>query len=178
MARRYRDPRAAQYPAADLCVRHRKAIAARLGAFLLPRGKRPHQSLRQSFAARQRPLTVIDLSHTRLPDAKLAFLAACTTARTGLLADEPIHLSAACQLAGYRHVVASLWAIDDSAAAALTGRFYATLKSLGTGAEAAARALHEATRLLRALHRRRASQWAPTRIRGPSRRRKLRLDRS
>jgi hypothetical protein len=59
---------------------------------------------------RTRPLTVVDLTEARLQGVDLAFLSACTTARTGAMLDEPIHLAAACQLAGYRHVVASLWA--------------------------------------------------------------------
>jgi tetratricopeptide (TPR) repeat protein len=114
-----------------------------------------------------RALTVTDLTQTWLPDAELAFLGACTTARSGLLADEPIHLAAACQLAGYRHVVASLWAIDDVTTAALTGRFYRELKSAGSQAESAAHALHRATRLLRAMHRRTPSRWAPFTHAGP-----------
>jgi CHAT domain-containing protein len=63
---------------------------------------------------RQRPLTVVDVARLRLDDADLAFLSACSTARPGgRLADEAIHLASAFQLAGYRHMVGTLWPIGD-----------------------------------------------------------------
>jgi CHAT domain-containing protein len=112
---------------------------------------------------------VIDLTHTRLPHAELAFLSACTTARTGAkLPDEPIHLAAACQLAGYRHVIASLWPISDTDTAWLTKRFYTTLNTTTTTtATKTATALHHATRDLRAIHRLRPHLWAPYTHIGP-----------
>ena len=104
------------------------------------------------------PLTVTDLTRTRLEGAELAFLAACTTARAGIaLPDEPTHLAAACQLAGYRNVVATLWPIHDADAAWLTHIFYTTLN---TGNPPVAAALHHATRRLRALYRNKPSHWA------------------
>jgi CHAT domain-containing protein len=113
-----------------------------------------------------------DLAHTRLSNAELAFLSACTTARTGTkLPDEPIHLAAACQLAGYRHVVASLWPISDADTARLTKRFYTTLHTIDpTATEAtaqAAKALHDATRKLRSINRTRPYVWAPYTHTGP-----------
>lgn len=99
----------------------------------------------------------------------MAFLSACTTARTGTrLLDEPIHLAAACQLAGYRHVVAALWPINDADAARVTQGFYSTLAQMTPGtADAAAVALHHAARQLRALNRHHHSRWAPYIHAGP-----------
>jgi tetratricopeptide (TPR) repeat protein len=113
-----------------------------------------------------RPLTVIDLMHTHLSRAEMAFLSACTTARIGTkLPDEPIHLAAACQLAGYRHVIASLWPISDSETAWLAERFYTNLARGETGGPAAA--LHHATRQLRDTHRAYPHLWAPYIHSGP-----------
>jgi len=118
---------------------------------------------------RTRPLTVVDLTEARLQGVELGFLSACTTARTGAaLLDEPIHLAAACQLAGYRHVVASLWPIDDNDTAFLTERFYTTVTTTTPStADAAATALHLATRRLRALNRTHPSHWVPYTHTGP-----------
>jgi len=98
----------------------------------------------------------------------LAFLSACTTARTGLaLPDEPIHLAAACQLAGYRHVIASLWPIGDADTATLTTDFYTILLSAQNPPTSPAVALHHATCRLRAHHRNQPSHWAPYTHTGP-----------
>ncbi|MGO9187484.1 MAG: CHAT domain-containing protein [Streptosporangiaceae bacterium] len=108
----------------------------------------------------RRPLTVLDLTRLRLEDAELAFLSSCATARTGpRLADEAIHLAAAFHLAGYRHVIATLWPVGDRPAVQLATAIYTTLATTGT-AETAADALHEATRRLRAILPRKPSIWA------------------
>jgi CHAT domain-containing protein len=114
-----------------------------------------------------KPLSPADLSAARIEDAELAFLSASSTAGTGLtLLDEPIHLAAACQLAGYRHVVASLWPIGDAESARLTEGFYTHLTTSATTTDAAA-ALHDATRRLRAVSRLQPSRWAPYIHTGP-----------
>jgi CHAT domain-containing protein len=114
-----------------------------------------------------RPLTVTDLTHLRLTNADLAFLSACTTFRSGTrLLDEPIHLAAACQLAGFSHVVASLWPISDRDTAWLSRRFYTTVTAEAK-VDAFANALHHAVRMLRDARRDRPHRWAPYIHTGP-----------
>jgi tetratricopeptide (TPR) repeat protein len=101
----------------------------------------------------QRPLTVVDVARLRLDDAGLAFLSACSTARPGArLADEAIHLASAFQLAGYRHVIATLWPIGDQHAVDITDHIYTTLTT--TGGSDVAGAVHAAVRQMR-------QQWGP-----------------
>jgi CHAT domain-containing protein len=102
----------------------------------------------------QRPLTVTDVARLRLDDADLAFLSACSTASpSGRLPDEAIHLASAFQLAGYRHVIGTLWPIRDREAVEYAKEVYQALT--GIEATGAATALHAVTLKLR-------SRWLPT----------------
>ena len=95
---------------------------------------------------RDQPLTIRDIGRLRLADAELAYLSACSTARTdAALPDEAVHFAAAFQLAGYRHVVATLWPTDDTISASVSSRVYGSLAA-GHGP---AVALHIAMRRLR-----------------------------
>ncbi|KAI0812990.1 TPR domain-containing protein [Xylaria sp. FL0064] len=79
-------------------------------------------------------LTVQSLLETNISSTSpfLAYLSACGTGenRNEDLADEGIHLTAACQLAGFRHVIGTLWSVDDSLcvdmASSVSGLHYAT----------------------------------------------------
>jgi hypothetical protein len=105
-----------------------------------------------------RPLTVLDLAQQDLDGADLAFLSACATARTGhRLADEAIQLAAGFQLAGYRHVVATLWPIGDLAAVRVAGDFYDVLAADDAPP---AVALHHSACRSRRLTPRQPSAWA------------------
>ncbi|WP_018504720.1 CHAT domain-containing protein [Parafrankia discariae] len=104
-----------------------------------------------------RPLTTVDVARLRLDQAELAFLSACETARPGnRLPDEAIHLASAFQLAGYRHVVATLWPVADKSAAAAAKSIYASLALDGD----VAGAVHSATRALRDFWPGDPSVWA------------------
>ncbi|GGY05735.1 CHAT domain-containing protein [Streptomyces hiroshimensis] len=96
-----------------------------------------------------RSLTVASLASVRLDRAQLAYLSACETARSAdaTLADESIHLVSAFQLAGYPHVVGTLWPVDDRTATRMADLFYATYARLGPTRPASS--LHEAVRTLR-----------------------------
>ena len=62
--------------------------------------------------------------------APVAYLSACSTAEIKVqnLADESIHLASAYQLAGFMHVIGTLWAADDDAAVTIAGKFYEGLE--------------------------------------------------
>lgn len=107
-----------------------------------------------------RPFTVTDLARLRLADAELAFLSACSTGRGGLtLPDEAIHLASAVQLAGFRHTISTLWAVEDRSAAAIARDTYRRLSINGT-ADQAALALHTAVRAQRTRTPETPSRWA------------------
>jgi CHAT domain-containing protein len=104
-----------------------------------------------------RSLAVRDISKLRLQNAELAFLSACSTARgSAQLADEAIHIASAFQLAGYRHVVGTLWPVLDATAARLTQGFYERHHRGVSPAEA----LHAVVRELRAAQPLAPSAWA------------------
>ncbi|MDT3399031.1 CHAT domain-containing protein [Streptomyces sp. B1866] len=106
----------------------------------------------------RRPLTVADIARLDLRGAELAFLSACSTARASVrLTDEAIHLASALQLAGYRHVIATLWPILDKVAVGITDEFYA---AVGGDPQGVAGALHGVVRGLRARFPGMPSVWA------------------
>jgi hypothetical protein len=77
----------------------------------------PADASRSAFLLHDQPLTLADLAALHLPHTDLAYLSACQTATGDIqLLDEALHLAAALQLVGYRHVLATLWNISDSAA--------------------------------------------------------------
>ncbi|MFE1259941.1 CHAT domain-containing protein [Streptomyces albogriseolus] len=107
------------------------------------------------------PLTVSDVSALRL-EGGLAYLSACSTMVTRL-ADEALHLSGAFQLAGYPHVVGTLWPVGDRPAQQLAADFYGRLTKDGRhppDLDGSATALHHAVRALRAKYPRAPTLWA------------------
>src|SRR6201999_706011 len=74
-------------------------------------------------------LTIDDLAKVRHPKAQLAYLSACSTAQNSAerLVDEMIHIANAFQLAGYPHVVGTLWEAESESAEMLAKSFYEIL---------------------------------------------------
>ncbi|MEV4630381.1 CHAT domain-containing protein [Micromonospora sp. NPDC049523] len=101
--------------------------------------------------------------------ADLAYLSACRTAAGGRdLPDEAIHLTAALQLAGYRHVIGSQWAVSDRVAAQVAEAVYAHLTAGGEpDASGAAYALDRAVARVREEQPDRPELWAPLVHTGP-----------
>ncbi|MFG2693039.1 CHAT domain-containing protein [Kitasatospora sp. NPDC048407] len=98
-------------------------------------------------------LSALDLFAQRPVDAELAFLSACSTSQGGVdLPDEAVHLAPSFQLAGFTHVVGTLWSVSDKVARRVTGDFYAALAeddAAGLRPFDPALALHHAVRSLR-----------------------------
>ena len=102
-------------------------------------------------------LTVAGLSTVDIGAAEFAALNACETARGGIrLADEGMHVASALQLAGYRHVLGTLWPVPDQVAAVATRTVYEAMAA-GTGAPYA---IHAATRMLRTRYPTAPTRWA------------------
>lgn len=74
-------------------------------------------------------LTVRDISRETSSKTQLAYLSACSTADNAAieLADEPIHLADGFQLAGFNHVVATMWQSRHTACKTVAECFYTRL---------------------------------------------------
>lgn len=115
------------------------------------------------------PLSVLDLAGRSGAAGDLAYLSACRTAAGGRdLPDEAIHLTAALQLAGFRHVIGSQWAVSDQVAAQVADDVYAALTADGAlNATGAARALDRAIDRVRTERPDRPDLWAALIHTGP-----------
>ena len=104
----------------------------------------------------QAPLTVTDVAALHLTGADFVFLSACETTVPALaLADEAVHLTGAFHLAGFHHVIGTLWRTSDDVARRVADSCHRSLMITGTGQSA--RALHQAMRA-----ERRRSPMVPT----------------
>jgi len=118
---------------------------------------------RSAFLLYDGPLTISELAAVRTENAELAYLAGCHTftGSIGLL-DEAIHLAAAMQLAGYRHVIATMWSIKDPPSPELAYKIYRALTQTGQPDPAeCATALHTAVGRLRNRFPHEPLTWAP-----------------
>jgi tetratricopeptide (TPR) repeat protein len=131
----------------------------------------PADASRSAFLLDDQPLTLADLSTHHLREVDLAYLAACQTATGDLsLLDEALHLASALQMVGYRHVLATLWNISDTAAPGLADVTYTHLlhpdpdfpsSSDQPQANRAPYALHRAVTHLRQTRPDKPLVWAP-----------------
>ncbi|KAG5806095.1 hypothetical protein H9Q74_006025 [Fusarium xylarioides] len=99
------------------------------------------------------PLTVGDILklnlHEKFPF--LAYLSACSTGRVqdDKFIDESIHLISAFQLAGFRHVIGTLWKVRDKHCVDVARVTYEAIREGGMTDDSVCRGLHKATRMLR-----------------------------
>jgi CHAT domain-containing protein len=69
-------------------------------------------------------LSVRDLAPVVASDGYLAYLSACGTAFGGPSPDEPVHIASALHVAGFAHVIGTLWPVDDAVADRLARACY------------------------------------------------------
>jgi hypothetical protein len=81
----------------------------------------------------------------------LAYLSACGTGRIKgeKFVNENIHLISACQLAGYRHVIGTLWEVKDEICVEMARITYEGIRDRGITDKSVCWGLHKAARELR-----------------------------
>lgn len=99
-------------------------------------------------------LTVGNILNLSLKDAQMAYLSACSTAHnpSGILEDESLHIASEFLLAGFSHVLATLWQSNDVSCRCVAVDFYRELFNVpGTiqGHETVIRVFHHAVIKLR-----------------------------
>ena len=88
----------------------------------LPDRKEPLQS---AFALHDGHFTIQRIIGCDLKNPEFAYLSAChTMVGDEESPDEVIHLASAMQFVGYRSVIGTMWAVDDSETSEVTSRFY------------------------------------------------------
>jgi len=99
------------------------------------------------------PLTVGELMEMKLQNRPpfLAYLSACGTGqiKDDEFMDEGIHLISAFQMAGFRHVIGTLWEVDDGYCVDIARHTYEWMRDQGMTDESVCYGLHMATRVLR-----------------------------
>lgn len=113
----------------------------------------------RGFALWDGDITLTNLAEQPGGCGGLAFLPACQTASgSDQHLDEALHLAAAMQFLGYRHVVATVWPVADSPSALVAELFYS---AVAQDEHVAARALRHAVTELRQHDPTNPFLWAP-----------------
>lgn len=117
-----------------------------------------------------RLLTVDQISNLDLERPRLAYLSACVTATTSdpLAFDEALHVASMLQVAGFPHVIGTMWEVKDTVSASMAGKFYTWLRTLmaendadSDNHEAVAMALHMASEEIREQNPAAYLDWVP-----------------
>ncbi|KAH7252590.1 CHAT domain-containing protein [Fusarium tricinctum] len=99
------------------------------------------------------PLTISSLLELNLQREGpfLAYLSACGTGqiKSQRLFDEGIHLISACQLAGFRHVIGTLWEVNDESCVDMAAIIYDEIHKGGMSDDSVCRGVYAATKAKR-----------------------------
>ncbi|THG97356.1 hypothetical protein EW026_g4624 [Hermanssonia centrifuga] len=110
---------------------------------------------KSGFILHKKNLSLRDIMQAKLPNAELAFLAACHSAAsesTSKTPDEVLTLAAAMQFCGFRSIVGTLWTMSDSDGPVLAEKFYKHMLRNGlddADVRDSAEAVHFATKSMR-----------------------------
>ncbi|OQD60743.1 hypothetical protein PENPOL_c021G01741 [Penicillium polonicum] len=108
---------------------------------------------RSSLVLADGPLAVANLFETKLHDKNpfLAYLSACGTGQVkhDALIDETLHLIAGYQIAGFRHVIGTLWEVNDKTCVDVATILYSCLNERKMTDASVSGGLHRASRKLR-----------------------------
>jgi tetratricopeptide (TPR) repeat protein len=108
-------------------------------------------------------LTVQRVAQAHLDCSRIAYLSACSTAesRAEQLADEVIHIASGFQVAGFPHVIGSLWPTDDLVSVTVAEAFYRHVSAQHPASDRdIASALRNAVLGVRSRHLRQPLVWA------------------
>ena len=122
----------------------------------------PDNPTQSAFILYDGTLTLNTLLSKSLPNAELAVLSACQTAKGDTkLSNEVVHLAAGMLNAGYKSVIGTMWSISDDSAPKLMEVFYREMMAqVDAGGELQpAYALHEAVKALRKQCNDMHNQW-------------------
>lgn len=125
-----------------------------------------HLLLLKDSGERVDQLTVQDISQKNTKSSQLAYLSACSTARNSVLhmADEMIHIASGFQLAGFSHVLGTLWPSESEVCREVAIDFYRSLfngQDKDAGHRKVGMAFHEAVKRARDKNPLLPSKWAP-----------------
>jgi CHAT domain-containing protein len=112
---------------------------------------RSHLLLQEGRAKSLTVAALMDMNLQKESPPFLAYLSACGTGRIkdAQLFDESVHLISGFQLAGFRHVIGTLWEVNDETCVHMAKLVYEGLQKGGLTDESVCLALHNATRVLR-----------------------------
>jgi tetratricopeptide (TPR) repeat protein len=118
-----------------------------------------HDASKSHMMLEDGQITVAELLEMNMAEHSpfLAYLSACSTGRIQDQAsvDESIHMMGAFQLAGFRHVVGTLWEVNDELCVEMAKLTYEGMRYGGMTDDSVCAGLHHASRKLRETHVRR-----------------------
>jgi CHAT domain-containing protein len=113
----------------------------------------PRDPSKSSLVLDDGPLAVADLFETNLHSRKpfLAYLSACGTGQIkhDALIDEALHLIAAYQITGFRHVIGTLWEVNDKTCVEAANILYSCVQERNMTDDSVSEGLHRASIKLR-----------------------------